>query len=325
MQQVTEGWSPDHPVLRFAPAAVAIAVTDTGIGIAPEKQRLIFEAFQQADAGTSRKYGGTGLGLAISRELATLLGGEIRLVERAGQGSTFTLYLPLAYTGPARAAIAPCAGAAATAIATPPPRCRCSPSRSRSSCADDRDDIARGRPVAADRRRRPALRAGAARARARQGLQGRSSPPRRRRRCRWRAQFLPTAITLDVFLPDMLGWTVLNNLKLDPATRHIPVQMLSVEEERQHGLSHGAFSYLVKPGTTRGSGARVRPHQVVRRRRTRSGCSSSKTTTIERDSIVELLMHDDIEIAAVGTGAEALSALQRRRSNAASSTCGCRT
>src|SRR5262249_62102156 len=65
-------------------------------------------------------------------------------------------------------------------------------------------------------------------------------------------QYLPTAITLDVFLPDMLGWTVLNNLKLDPATRHIPVQMLSIEEERQHGLAHGAFSYLVKPATTDG-------------------------------------------------------------------------
>ena len=92
-------------------------------------------------------------------------------------------------------------------------------------------------------------------------------------------QYLPTAITLDVFLPDMLGWTVLNSLKLDPATRHIPVQMLSVEEERQHGLSHGAFSYLVKPGDDRGSRERVRPHQARTSRRASSACSSSKTTT----------------------------------------------
>jgi CheY-like chemotaxis protein len=121
-------------------------------------------------------------------------------------------------------------------------------------------------------------------------------------------EYQPTAITLDVFLPDMLGWTVLNNLKLDPATRHIPVQMLSVEEERQHGLSHGAFSYLVKPATTEDLETafnRITTYVTPHKKR----LLVIEDNDIERESIVEWLKHDDIEVEAVATGSDALRAL----------------
>ena len=293
------GWSPEHPLLARAQNVIFFAIRDTGIGIAPEKQKLIFEAFQQADAGTSRKYGGTGLGLAISRELATLLGGEIRLASVPGEGSTFTLYLPSVYPGGVAAVSRPLS---ATPIILPAPR--------EENIPDDRDSINPGDDVlliVEDDPHYARVLVGLARDKGFKAI----SATRGHAAISLARQFLPTAITLDIFLPDMLGWTVLNNLKLDPATRHIPVQIISIEEERQHGLSHGAFSYTIKPATTEGLDECFdRIKQFVGPRTKRLLIVEDNET--ERDSVVELLAHNDIEISTAGTGTEAFQTLMDR-------------
>ena len=289
------GWSPEHGVLSLAPAVIAFEVSDTGIGIPAEKQKIIFEAFQQADASTSRKYGGTGLGLAISRELSNLLGGEIQLRSTPGQGSTFTLYLPVKYVGPSTGVAAVCRasyqGRQVHAPALLPPAAT---ERVIEQVADDRLEIEPGDSillVVEDDPHYARVIMDLARDKGFKVLVA----ARGADALNLAQQFQPSAVSLDVFLPDMLGWTVLNQLKQNPLTRHIPVQVITLDEDRQHALARGAFSFVTKPTTTEGVDAalsRIKEYTQTRRRR----LLVVEDNPAEQLSIRELLGHDDIEI-----------------------------
>jgi HAMP domain-containing protein/CheY-like chemotaxis protein len=298
------GWSEGHPILSGAASVVAFQVTDSGIGIALDKQRIIFEAFQQADASTSRKYGGTGLGLAISRELASLLGGEIQLRSTPGQGSTFTLYLPLTYVGPTASKLTLADGK--TSLPSMPLQLSniVVSEHPVEQIADDRNNLQPDDPVLliveddphyarvlCDLSRDKGFKVLVA-------LRGSDALALAR-------EFHPTAISLDVFLPDMLGWTVLNHLKQDPATRHIPVQMLTMDEDRRHGLARGAFAFVTKPSNPEeleSALSRIKDYASPRRKR----LLIVEDNPAEQLSIRELLGYDDIDVTIASTGSEAL-------------------
>jgi hypothetical protein len=306
--QTASGWSPDHPVLNSASGVVVFEVSDTGIGIPPEKQRIIFEAFQQADASTNRKYGGTGLGLAISRELANLLGGEIQLRSTPTVGSTFTLYLPLRYAGmgAGNRPVSPVGDVPVIPAILAPTRL----AEPVEAVPDDRQSIAPGEAVLLIVEDDPHYARIIADLAHDQGLKVLVAM-RGAEALALAREYQPTAVSLDVFLPDMLGWTVLSQLKQDPATRHIPVQVVTLDEDRQHGLARGAFSFVNKPSTTQdleAALARIKNYVKPRRKR----LLIVEDNPAEQRSIGELLGHDDIDLVTVGTGKEALSTLREQ-------------
>ncbi len=300
VRPAAQGWHPENKILRATSSVVAFEVTDAGIGIAPDKQRIIFEAFQQAEAGTGRKYGGTGLGLAICRELAALLGGEIHLRSAPGAGSTFTLYLPLKYSGSVSAITemprtTPVAVNQQTLGDAPQP------------IADDRAELEPGRALLLVVEDDPVYATVLADLAHEQGFQV-VRATRGAEALTLARDYRPTAISLDINLPDMHGWAVLCQLKDDPATRHIPVQIVTLEEDQQHGLTRGAFTFVTKSPTTdalKASLARIKEYCVARRKR----LLVVEDDAAARVSIVELLAHDDIEISVFDTGVAALEAL----------------
>jgi CheY-like chemotaxis protein/signal transduction histidine kinase/CHASE3 domain sensor protein len=306
-----QGWSQDQENLNNAQSVIAFSVSDTGIGIPPEKQKIIFEAFQQADGTTSRKYGGTGLGLSISREITRLLAGEIKLVSRLGEGSTFTLYLPQEERQGGEGDKGT-RGEGELLLNTQnlEPKTQNSELllKHQTLITDDRENIQEGdrilliveddinfARILLDMAQEQDFKCLVA-------INGNTGLALAR-------EFRPSAILLDICLPGIDGWAVLDRLKHDPDTRHIPVHIMTAEEGKQRSLQQGAIAFLQKPiPNERISQALTKIKGFVERQ-------VKNLLVVEDDenqrlSIGELIGNKDVITTAVGNGTQALEAIK---------------
>jgi HAMP domain-containing protein/signal transduction histidine kinase/CheY-like chemotaxis protein len=307
IRRATEGWHRDNETLNHAKRVICFSVSDTGIGIPQEKQQIIFEAFQQADGSTNREYGGTGLGLAISREIAEMLGGEITLYSEVNNGSVFNLYLPLEAELPEteiRTKHVP-----EVIDVTPPKRTRFS-SEAEGEIADDRDHIQPGDRVFLiiedDRKFNEIIlevlrRKGIKAVITTKGLNVLELVHK----------YNPIAITLDLHLADTNGWLVIEHLKNDISVRHIPVCVITVDEDEVELMKKGVYDYFRKPVTNEElENAFDKLDRYADK--TVQNLLVAVNDEVRRKETVSLLDNDDVKIITVDTGRKALNQLNAK-------------
>jgi CheY-like chemotaxis protein/signal transduction histidine kinase len=306
----TERGSVRLAVSRAGDDKVAVAVKDTGIGIAKEQQDSIFEAFHQADGTISRRFGGTGLGLSISRELVRLLGGSIKLESKVGEGSRFIVTIPIVYDPalvPSRESGKP---AERAFTATAAPKRETPPSAPRWTIEDDRGALAQDKRVLLVIEDDEVFASVVCNLSREMGFQcivaGTAQEAVDLAR-----EFRPNAIVLDLGLPDQSGLTVLDRLKHDDQTRHIPIHVVSAADQSQTALALGAVGYLVKPAKREQLAEVLEGLQAKLASRMRR-VLIVEDDEVQRDAVRQLLQSRDVETVGVGTAAQCLEQLRQQ-------------